>query len=641
MVSHLSRADKQRTTTGRARMTKRDTTTVNMDPRQYIIKRSRQTGEVIDTAFSPEDLLVHAHRDNHPADVTARAAMSQLVDLTGKEDWVKRVMKQTRKVGQASSETLATLLPFTDASAVASRMWGLEAQDYTYEFKDLGIEPLAFRSKVTTLQFQGATQLVALQRHHGLRILLTGGTGFLGQELITQLASQYGIDEVTVLIRPKTIRDRKTNEVLKVLSPAERGSKLLDDLGICQAEARERFRFLAGDIEEPMFGISDEALETLKQETTHVIHCAASVSFDATYEDSFRANVLGSKNALSFSKCLQDAEGSPFVAHLSIETSYIHGRQNEAIAREDTLTFPNNFYNNHYELTKAMASIETERFMLEEGLRVIQLCPSIVIGHSKSGKNYGDLKVVNAPVNAFGRAHQALTQSSANLEERVLSWAVAQVACIFPGDARAQLNLVPVDRVAEGILAALERPNAIGTRVHLATDKLITSQDMRDICAEELGVNVRLAEPTLHRNLTLPVVTKILELSNQEKLGRALNKLGTIFGGYSEWGQPVHEVGNDATILGLNEDRPDTEAAFRMLCRHNRYVQDFGQVRDATEIARRERLWDELIVRIELDTGWTAATLSPQNFEAALSRYLDLEHFILRPQHQTNTKLAA
>jgi hypothetical protein len=100
-------------------------------------------------------------------------------------------------------------------------------------------------------------------------------------------------------------------------------------------------------------------------------------------------------------------------------------------------------------------------------------------------------------------------------------------------------------------------------------------------------------------------------------------------------------VGNDATILGLNEDRPDTEAAFRMLCRHNRYVQDFGQVRDATEIARRERLWDELIVRIELDTGWTAATLSPQNFEAALSRYLDLEHFILRPQHQTNTKLAA
>ena len=611
-------------------MEKSDNATINMDPRQYINKRSRETGELLNAPFSPEELLVHAHRDNHPADVTARAAMSQLVDLTGKEDWVKRVMKRTRKVGHVSSETVAALLPFTNASAVAQRMWGLQERDTYFEFKGLEVDPLKFRSKVTTLQFQGATQLVALQRHHGLRILLTGGTGFLGQELITQLATQFGIDEVAVVIRPKTIRDRKTREVLQVLSPAERGSKLLDDLGICDAEQRERFRFLAGDIEEPMFGISDEEIEVLKQETTHVIHCAASVSFDATYEDSFRANVLGSKNALSFSKVLQDAEGSPFVAHLSIETSYIHGRQSEDIAREDTLTFPNNFYNNHYELTKAMASIETERFMLEEGLRVIQLCPSIVIGHSKTGKNYGDLKVVNAPVNAFGRAHQALTQSSAKLDERLLSWAVAQVACIFPGDARAKLNLVPVDRVAEGILAALERPNAIGTRVHLATDKLITSQDMRDICAEELGVNVRLAEPTLHRNLTLPVVTKILELSNQEKLGRALNKLGTIFGGYSEWGQPVHQVGNDAVILGLDDDRPDTESAFRMLCRHNRYVQDFGQVRDATEIARRERIWDELMARIELDTGWTVATLSPESFEEALDRHLDREHFVLK-----------
>ena len=58
------------------------------------------------------------------------------------------------------------------------------------------------------------------------------------------------------------------------------------------------------------------------------------------------------------------------------------------------------------------------------------------------------------------------------------------------------------------------------------------------------------------------MVTKILEISNQEKLGRALNKLGTIFGGYSEWGQPVHEVGNDATVLGLDADRPDSGSRF-------------------------------------------------------------------------------
>ena len=184
-------------------MEKPDTTTVNLDPRQYINKVSRQTGEVMDAPFSPEDLLVHAHRDNHPADVTARAAMSQLVDLTGKEDWVKRMMKRTRKVGHASSETLAQLIPFATADGVAARILGIKERDYRFEFKDLGIDEASFQQMTATLQFQGATQLVALQRHHGLRILLTGGTGFLGQELMTQLATQYGVDEVAVVIRPK------------------------------------------------------------------------------------------------------------------------------------------------------------------------------------------------------------------------------------------------------------------------------------------------------------------------------------------------------------------------------------------------------------------------------------------------------
>ena len=109
------------------------------------------------------------------------------------------------------------------------------------------------------------------------------------------------------------------------------------------------------------------------------------------------------------------------------------------------------------------------------------------------------------------------------------------------------------------------------------------------ITREELGVNVRLADPTLYRNLTLPLVKAVLARLNEPKLANALEKLGTIFGGYGEWGQPVHDVGNDVRILGLPIRRPDTEHAFRMLCRHNKYVQEFGQVRDPDEIARRER----------------------------------------------------
>jgi hypothetical protein len=277
-----------------------------------------------------------------------------------------------------------------------------------------------------------------------------------------------------------------------------------------------------------------------------------------------------------------------------------------------------------------MASIETDRFMVEEGLRVAQLLPSIVIGDSRTGNNRGDTKVVNAPINAFGRAREAADRIGGDLAGRLKAWATALVAGGFPGDRSAELNLVPVDRVASGILAALHAPEAIGTRIHLATDNRIRSEDIVRITAEELGVNVRLADPTLYRNLTLPLVKALLLRLGEPRLANALEKLGTIFGGYSEWGQPIHDVGNDVRILGLPIRRPDTIHAFRMLCRHNKYVQEFGRVRDADEIARRERVWERAIDAIELRTGHEVGALKAADFQKRLLEEIDVKTF--RPQ---------
>src|SRR5207244_4914115 len=141
--------------------------------------------------------------------------------------------------------------------------------------------------------------------------------------------------------------------------------------------------------------------------------------------------------------------------------SYIHGRNKSSIAQEGTLSFPRHFYNNFYELTKAMASMETDRAMIDEGVRVAQLLPSIVIGESRTGNNRGDTKVVNAPINAFGRAKEAVTAAGRDPLARARARAIGFVASGFPGDPTAQLNLVPVDRVVEGILAALTVPEAI------------------------------------------------------------------------------------------------------------------------------------------------------------------------------------
>jgi nucleoside-diphosphate-sugar epimerase len=390
-------------------------------------------------------------------------------------------------------------------------------------------------------------------------------------------------------------------------------------------KAARKFRFVEGDVERPGFGIDPAEIERLSASLTHVVHCAASVSFDDTYENSFRANVLGCRNALAFSKALQAAPGSPFVAHVAIETSYIHGRRKRSIAQEDALVFPRHFYNNYYELTKAMASIETDRALVADGLRVTQLLPSIVIGHSRTGNNRGDTKVLNAPVNAFGRAKEALDSLGGDFADRARGWLVGKVATTFPADRSAEINLVPVDRVVAGILASLTTPEAIGARVHLATDNRIRSEEICRITEEELEVGVRMADPTLTRNLTLPLVKALLLALGEPKLANVLEKLGTIFGVYGEWGQPIHDVGNDVRLLGLPIRRPDTLASFRMLCRHNKYVQEFGQVRDLDEIARRERLWENAIDEIEYETGRQVASMRPREFRRYLKERVGLD----------------
>jgi hypothetical protein len=277
-----------------------------------------------------------------------------------------------------------------------------------------------------------------------------------------------------------------------------------------------------------------------------------------------------------------------------------------------------------------MASIETERFMLEEGLRVAQLCPAIVIGEAATGNNRGDTKVVNAPVNVFGRAHEALSDPQGRWFERTRASMIARMACVFPGDPSAELNLIPVDWVVRGVIAALKQPEAVGTRIHLATDNRLTSEQIRQTVDEEIGVEVKLADPTLHRNVTLPVLSKVLSSFGQERLANALEKLGTIFGGYSEWGQPVHEVGNDVEVLGMPPERPNTQQAFRMLCRHNRWVQEFGKVRDADELSRRERAWRNFILALEHHAGVAAGALAAESFQRALHAGLDTENWVLK-----------
>jgi nucleoside-diphosphate-sugar epimerase len=587
----------------------------------------RQTGAELEGPIDPEELLVHAHRDNHPVEIAAQFAASRLIGVTGNEALVKQGLKVVQRLGGLLGEGVGALTGSPERARQAKKLLGVTSRDAVFQFRDTThLSEKEVKSRVRQLQKEAAARLEVRGGRPRFRVLLTGATGFLGKEILAQAAKDRRIEEVVAVVRPETVRDPRTKEVVSVVSPAQRGAALLERLHI-EGAAAGKFRFVRGDIERPGFGMSPSVLAGLRPVLTHVVHCAASVSFDDPYEASFKANVLGCRNALEFSKEVMRTPGSRFVAHVAIETSYIHGRRKRTIAQESTLAFPPHFYNNFYELTKAMASIETDRALVEDGLPVTQLLPSIVIGHSRTGNNRGDTKVVNAPINAFGRAKEALASLGGDWSARARGWLVSLIATTFPADRSAELNLVPVDRVASGILAALGTPEAIGNRIHLATDNRIRSEEVLAITREELEINVRLVDPTLTRNVTLPLVKAVLLAMNEPKLAGVIAKLGAIFGVYGEWGQPIHDVGNDVRILGLPIRRPDTVAAFRMLCRHNKYVQEFGRVREGDEVARRERLWEDTIDALEYETGRQASAMSAREFRKQLGSRLDLKQF--------------
>lgn len=598
-----------------------------LSPSRYIARISPRTGQEMRKPIDPDELLVHAHRDHHPLEVAVQYMANRAIALTGNTDLARKAVRAVNDIGAFVAERVGSTVGTPAAETFAKKLIGVVERDSIFKFRESShLSEKEVRARVEKLQRDARAALKARGRAPRLHVLLTGATGFLGKELLCQAAADRNIATVTSVVRPETVRDPKTREVVKVLTPQQRGALLLKRLHIGGARA-QKFRFVGGDIEKPGLGLAEADAERLKKSITHVIHCAASVSFDDTYENSYKANVLGALNALEFSLATQQTPDNAFVNHIAIETSYIHGRSRLSMAQESALVFPRHFYNNFYELTKAMASMETDRFMIEKGLRVAQLLPSIVIGHSRTGNNRGDTKVVNAPINAFGRAREEAARMSHSLTGRVKAGAIGYVAGSFPGHPAAELNLVPVDRVVQGILAALAVPATIGRRVHLATDNRIRSSEIVRITREELGVNVRLADPTLFRNVTLPVLRVALERLGQERLANALEKLGTIFGGYGEWGQPIHEIGNDVRLLGLSIRRPNTEYAFRMLCRHNKYVQEFGRVRDPDEIARREKLWEQAIDAIELKSGREVGSLATDSFARLLAAQIDVKAF--------------
>jgi len=244
-------------------------------------------------------------------------------------------------------------------------------------------------------------------------LLLTGATGMVGRELLSRASADIRYDRILCLVRP----------------PLDRFAAVLAAQNL---EHARHIAPLAGDVTEEGLGASPSALA----DVTHVIHCAATVAFDATLADARRINVGGARHVLDVCRRMPKLERLD-----AVSTCYVAGRRDDLVKEQD-LSDAHGF-NNTYEQTKYEAEVELRAAMREIPIAVHR--PSIVVGDSRTGKT-GSFKVLYWPLKVIARG-----------------WLP-----VVPYDPDARLDIVPVDYVTTAIMMLARDRETIGGTFHLA-----------------------------------------------------------------------------------------------------------------------------------------------------------------------------
>lgn len=147
----------------------------------------------------------------------------------------------------------------------------------------------------------------------GRVVLLTGATGFVGKVVLDELLRRreaLGIEKVVLVVRAQDAEHadaRLRAEVLRSRCFAAQ-----------PAGFEKHVEALAGEITRPDLGLARDALARVREEATHVIHCAASIEFSLPLAEATAVNVGGALSALDV------ARSARRIASLtSVSTAYV------------------------------------------------------------------------------------------------------------------------------------------------------------------------------------------------------------------------------------------------------------------------------------------------------------------------------
>lgn len=277
-------------------------------------------------------------------------------------------------------------------------------------------------------------------------ILLTGGTGFLGMELLARLVER-GERSLICLVRATdahAARERLQATFARLWDEPPAGT--------------EAIRVVVGDVTAEGLGLSAADRELILGEVTAIVHCAAAISFDQTLEEARAVNTEGALRVIALGHEL--AQTGHLRRHLHVSTAYVAGLH-KGLFKETDLDLGQGFRNT-YEHSKLEAEVAIAT--AGQGLPLVVARPSIIVGDSRSGWTSA-FNVIYWPMRAFSRG------------------LMDEVAI----DPYAVSDIVPIDYVGDGLLALLDHEEAEGTVALVAGAAAPTNAELIELACRQFG----------------------------------------------------------------------------------------------------------------------------------------------------------
>ncbi|HYC52089.1 MAG TPA: SDR family oxidoreductase [Gemmatimonadaceae bacterium] len=348
-----------------------------------------------------------------------------------------------------------------------------------------------------------------------MAILLTGGTGALGRELV------------------RVLRDDAQGELFILTRDPSSAAGVIAQPGV---------RFIHGDVTHEGFALADSDAAVLRGQVTQLVHCAAATSFTLPLETARAVNVHGTRNVLAFAR---DCRRVASIACAS--TVYVAGRRTGIIRESDTSS---DGWVNTYEQSKHEMEVVVRDAMTTLPVSLYRF--STIIGHSQTGE-----------VTGFNAIHHALRLFYHGL------------APMIPGDLATRIDLVPVDFAARALHHLVIHGFEGGRTYHLSagTERSCT---LDELLADTVSVfeqsrpawrKRRIERPAVVDVDTYALFTRSVEESGNVVLQRATQAVQA-FAWQMAYPKTFDTTGADAALADTGIVAPHVNTYYGKVVRH-------------------------------------------------------------------------